>query len=356
LKIISPKIPPQKYEHVLNHGTLDLEDSTSLLDFIAERHIQNILVFGSSKTGVAIKKTIGKYFKSYIESDCLNRIHRIDHDAILIATSPLHYPAVLDKLQQFLDGKTDTIILPFGVSDSLPIRVVVETQPRSGTHYTINNLMKCLKCQYASVYSEPSFEQSTDGRIFYPSQPYLNGFIVKSHFTKPLHYPQYRYVKTMYQCSFIFDAYYSWGKIHHRRIGPAHSENTEYVLKSNSKEWEILKSYIPLNKKWLDYISDKFYIRYEDFYLDFDTTKRRMATFLETDSLEAFDPPVKNPMRMYWSDRYTQFLDKEVCLTLLEEFEPFISRYWPEKIDSLAEIKYYRMANRTLLSKASEAV
>ena len=128
--------------------------------------------------------------------------------------------------------------------------------------------------------------------------------------------------------------------MHHGRINSSHAvlKNIGYVLKSNSKEWEILKSYIPLNKRWLDYISDNFYIRYEDFYIDFDTTIERIAAFLNEPSLIAFDPPVKNPMRMYWSDRYTQFLDKEVCLTLLEEFEPFISRYWPEKLDSLAEI------------------
>ncbi|MBW2036491.1 MAG: hypothetical protein JRI41_03280 [Deltaproteobacteria bacterium] len=110
---------------------------------------------------------------------------------------------------------------------------------------------------------------------------------------------------------------------------------SDYVLRNDSKEWEILQSYIPVNKSWLRYISDNSYIRYEDYYLDFDKTIQRIADFISVSSLRGFEKPVRNKKRMYWSNNYHLFLDEEVFSTLVKEFYPFISQYWPEKLKSL---------------------
>ena len=126
------------------------------------------------------------------------------------------------------------------------------------------------------------------------------------------------------------DSYYSWGE-----MISSESCTSDYVLRNDSKEWEILRSYIPLNKMWLQYISDKFYIRYEDYCLDFDKTIQRIADFISVSSLRGFEKPVRNKKRMYWSNNYHLFLDEEVFSTLVKEFYPFISQYWPEKLKSL---------------------
>jgi len=110
---------------------------------------------------------------------------------------------------------------------------------------------------------------------------------------------------------------------------------TDYRLTSLSKEWQILRGYIPLNKQWLQYVSDKFYVRYEDYYLDFDATLNRIARFIGISSLNGFEKPRKNKKRMYWSDNYHLYLEEEVLSSLLQEFYPYILQYWPEKIESL---------------------
>ena len=167
---------------------------------------------------------------------------------------------------------------------------------------------------------------SNDKLFTYHQDPKVNGYVVKAHFTKPLYYPEYRYIKTAYQLSYLYDAYYSWGKL----IAGMASKK-DYKLREGSAEWEVLKGYIPSNRKWLDYIRDKFYIRYEDYYLDFENTLSRIETFIGEGEIKHFNPPRKNLQRMYWGQEYNRFLDQEVLVYLRHHFQSSLAYFWPER-------------------------
>jgi hypothetical protein len=132
--------------------------------------------------------------------------------------------------------------------------------------------------------------------------------------------------------SYVMDSYYSWGKILARKREPL-----DYKLRKDSKEWEILMGYIPQNREWLEYIGEKFHVRYEDYYVDFEATTQSIGKFLGQPSLNGFEKPRKNASRMYWSNEYHRLLDEEVFLTLRDEFYSQIARYWPEKLESLRQ-------------------
>ena len=333
MKVINLGISVENYDYLQNHGRFNEWVINAINEFVEARKLERIVLFGSKSTGRALQQILGRRFCDFVDSDSLHKLVNIDFDAIFLATSPLHYEMITGKIVETFEGKPFSIVTLFDTSQSINIKLILETQPRSGTHYTINNLMQCLRWGYGSVFydfSDSRIRRYGDGRFAIIPRPDISKYVIKAHFTKTLYYPEYRYIKTMFQISYVMDSYYSWGKM----ISPR-SYTSDYVLRNDSKEWEILRSYIPLNKQWLEYISDKFYIRYEDYYLDFDKTIQRIANFIGVPSLNGFEKPRKNNLRMYWSDCYHMFLDKQVFSTLVKEFYPFISQYWPEKLKNL---------------------
>ena len=108
-----------------------------------------------------------------------------------------------------------------------------------------------------------------------------------------------------------------------------------YRLQADSKEWQILQGFIQLNRRWLEYVASKVWIRYEDYYLDFKRNVDRIQHVLKGASLTDFERPRPNLGRMYWSDAYHKRLDETVFEHLRKEFFPFIEAFWPEKIGAL---------------------
>ncbi|RLB83734.1 MAG: hypothetical protein DRH17_00845 [Deltaproteobacteria bacterium] len=326
-------IPPEEYAYLQNFGRLNEYVENAITQFIEAKRLERIILFGSQKTGKVLQRILGRRFCGFVDSDSLHDLASIDFDVIFLATSPVHYHVITEKIKETFAEKHLQIVTLFDRSQDIDIKLILETQPRSGTHYTINNLMKCLNWGYGSVFDEdlgPGFRRSIDGRFGFIPREDSTEYVIKAHFTTPLHYPEYRYVKTMFQFSYVIDSYYSWGKmLSHRACG------LDYKLMSDSKEWEILRSYIPLNKQWLEYISDKFYIRYEDYYLDFGTTIQCIANFIGVPPLKEFEKPRVNKKRMYWSDRYDLFFEEDVFSILANEFYPFIAQFWPEKLENL---------------------
>jgi hypothetical protein len=333
MNAINLGLPCQEYDHIQNCGKLTESVRSEMAQFLKAKKIERIVVFGSDRTGKAVKETLGKRFAGFVDSDSLNQLMDTDFDGILLATSPLHYQVITEKIAETLNDRPVMVVTLFNGTEDIDIRLILETQPRSGTHYTINNLMQCLKWGYGSVFhdfADARYVQAADGLFCFIPRPDANGYVIKTHFTKTLHYPEYRYVRTMFQISYVMDSYYSWGKT----ISQVPSGSV-YKLRGDSKEWEVLRSYIPLNKLWSQYLSDKFYVRYEDYYLEFDATIQHIADFIGIPSLSGFEKPRKNNLRMYWSNDYHIFFEEEVFSTLVREFYPFISQYWPEKLPSL---------------------
>ena len=328
------KIPYEEYFHLLSSCEFNRSEANLIQEYIKSMGYERVVIFGSETTGMAIKKLMGKRFSRFIDSSNINALLDIDCDAIFIATSPVHYSIIIKDIDNIIQNRSFPIVTLFDTSKSINILLILETQPRSGTHYTLDNFRRALGCKFATVFNDPTDQnliQTSDSKIFFTPDSENAEYVVKTHFYQPLHYPQYRFEKILFQISFLFDSYYSWG-----RLISNVSPGATYRLTSDSKEWITLKGYIKLNKQWLEYISDKLFLRYEDYYLKFEETIKIISDFIGIDNMEKFERPYKNSKRMYWCDNYEEYLDRDVFHHLYDEFFPFISKYWPEKLSTLA--------------------
>ncbi len=217
MKISCIELPVEEYTFVRNNGRFTDSAQSAINKFITNRKIRNILIFGAKITGSAVNgifkdKTIG-----YIESDTVEKYIDKDVDAIIISTAPIHYHEILSLISsKYCDHDIDIITI-FKKTSDIEIGFIFETQPRSGTNYVLNNLLHCLNYGYATTYNESdslqaNLKKTDDGLVFFESDNRKDQYIVKTHFMTPLHYPEYRYKETIFQISYIFDAYYSWGK------------------------------------------------------------------------------------------------------------------------------------------------
>ena len=59
-------------------------------------------------------------------------------ETVLVATAPVHYDEVLETLEH-LRYPPKKVIFPFSVGHPLKVDVIVESQPRSGTHYVMRH-------------------------------------------------------------------------------------------------------------------------------------------------------------------------------------------------------------------------
>lgn len=320
---ISLNIPESEYDNMLLSGRLSAEAEGLLARELNKW--PSVAVFGREKTGQVMERILGERFAGYTDTRDLALNPALVADAVVLATGPAHYQEVLATLKKAGLGGMPTI-LPFTTEQELDIRLIIESQPRSGTHYTLKNMLKRGDLGFASAFEERDSKVTPDGLVSYRPGDHPGGYVAKAHFAKNLHFPAYRFVPVMFLVSYFFDTYCSWGKL----LIKAKDEN-DYRLLSHSTEWSILKGHFSLHCKWLDYIRDKFLVRYEDYFTDFEKTVRRIEGFCGL-TLPDFEPPRPNPERCYWSGDYAARMDQEVYATLRETFSPYIERYYPEKL------------------------
>lgn len=259
---------------------------------------------------------------------------------LVLATHPAHYENILSTLNQTdfpHEAEAETpedfpVVLPFA-EGTLDIALVLETQPRSGTHYTLNNLMACTGWNYASVFTETGSSFTPDGFINYTPADNDRPYVVKSHFSKPLHYPRYRYVKTAFLHGWFFDSYYSLGRLRAAARSDAGAPE-DYRLTHDSQEWAELRGMLRLHNRWLDYISDRFCLCYERYADDFAGQIKRLEAYTGAD-LSNFEPPRMSPTRTYWNSGYGGHFDEAVQAELLAAFAGQIVRLYPEKLGEM---------------------
>lgn len=308
-----------EYDFLHSRGFFSPGAAQRLRSFFREEQYSQVVLFGSSLTGKAIQEVMGDAVIGFTDSERIAETP-LSADALVIATAPVHYQEILSSLTN-MPGLPDVVTV-FGEQDIPEVQCVLETQPRSGTRYVMSNLTRVLGLGYASVFKEyDRLGPSPDGLFF--MEPGREAYAVKAHFTRTLHYPAYRYSKTIFLFGYFLDSYHSWGRL-------LSGGRAEYRLTADSGEWLRLKAYLPEHVRWLEYISDRFWIRYEDFYHDFKGVIGRMEEYLGR-GLTGFEPPVKNLKRMYWEGRPETLMDEEVLFTLEETFSPFLKRYYPEK-------------------------
>ena len=315
-------IPLSEYDMILAAGGLTDAGREAVARFLEEQPFGRILIFGAATTGRAVREGLGDRFAGFVETSGLGDAAPGSGDCVLICTSPVHAAEVeraladsplsgLPVFRLFGDGEVD-------------IRLIVETQPRCGTGYTMVNLTRSLGLGYASVFEGKGRRVSADGLFTYAPGA-GNGYAVKAHFTKTLHYPQYRYVPTVYVTGYFPDTYYRWARM---ISGVADADRDNYYLSADSPEWGRVKGYVPLHCKWLDYIRSREYYRYEDYYSDFDGVMDRFERLLG--QRPAFEPPRVIAGRIYWSGDHDSLMDREVWDYLKRAFAEPERAYYPE--------------------------
>lgn len=207
------------------------------------------------------------------------------------------------------------------------IKLVIESQPRSGTTWLATALVNNGKGNFASTfkYDYTHLQHKVYYDIHYRNLP--GELVVLSHFHKPVsHHAASRY-PIVYPLRYLFDGYYSWCRLHdiYRQDGGG-----PYFLSARSREWKLIKKHIPLNKVWLEMIKDRLFLRYEDWLLNPLVNIDKLKTVIPEIEPGWFDVRAQKD-RLYFTGDYRSKMDEDVFNCLKENFKELINHYWPEK-------------------------
>jgi hypothetical protein len=226
--------------------------------------------------------------------------------------------------------------------------LIIETQMRAGTHYVLDGLIKVYGGKVLKI-KNSKFEfvdrQIINEGLYKPSENnYLNEYEDRLIFHHHYYHTvpkdnRYRNGKKFFLIGYPFDSFYSDGLIfssEEYNVLPSskNKRNKEYRLTRMSTEWNFLEPYMKKNAKWLNKLSkrsDAMVIRYEDFFLKFDKTTKKIEEYCGP-FLEKFPTPRKNPTRMYWSNRYKTKIDLSAFEALKSLFINSVKYFYPEKL------------------------
>jgi hypothetical protein len=318
-------IPLQEYDLMLAADECTEVVREALTRFMKESSFDRILLYGAANTGRAVKSCIGDRFAGFVDTGTLPVTQADAGDCVVITTSPVHVPEVEKALRKSRIAHLPVIRL--FAENQLNIRLILETQPRCGTDYTMENLTRSLGLGYATVFHLQGGQTTSDGLIRYIPKS-CSGYVVKSHFTNTLHYPQYRFCPTLFLLGYFPDTYYRWARMI-AKIPAAQRDG--YYLSADAPEWSRIKGYIPLHLKWLEYISDKTHIRYEDYFTDFEGIMDTFERMIGQRPMD-FQRPRRISSRIYWTGDHQSLMDDEVWNYVQTAFQDQIRRYYPEKI------------------------
>jgi hypothetical protein len=218
------------------------------------------------------------------------------------------------------------------------IKVIVESQPKSGTTWLTHTLIRACQGVFASTfnYQYTPVRHAVFRNIHYRDWP--GPLVVLSHFFKPVNQHEAARLPVVYPIRYIIDGYYSWGLMRFRNAAASSTGDTkstergEFFLSADSPEWRIIKPFIPANKSWLEMIKDRLFLRYEDWVLDKTVNIEKIRTVLPDVDPYLFNVRHKTD-RTYFTGDYRSKMDKEVFEELRESFDSHLRYFWPEKAD-----------------------
>jgi hypothetical protein len=347
-------------------------DYTELFnDFEAEiqrhRSRENLVIYGAGLTSNLLYEAIRRSSRFKVDCFAVSRVEsrpfftadfdaipvlafedaRLDEEnqVVVLGTNPLYYPEITSAIRE---RYKKIKIIPLLNNESIrervdrindkkkrmdthyrEIKVVVESQPRSGTTWMLHSLIKHFNGNFSSpfAYDYTPVQHQVYPDIYYRDWP--GPLVVFSHFFNPVsHHVTSRY-PVIYPIRYIYDCYYSWGYLQYRH---RREKKNHYFLSAGSEEWAFIKEKIPQNKMWLEMIKDRNYFRYEDWQLAKEKNVEIMKRAVPGLQPNLFQVrPEKN--RLYYDGNYRSKMDKDVFDTLKENFQEFIHCYWPEKKD-----------------------
>lgn len=327
-------IPVDRYFQLLEQGRLpeDVAERVSQ----AVRDQPDVCVWGASTTARRLKHLLGRRFLTFLDSNTADCDSRLKPRCILVGAAPNHYTEILRTIERCHDSPGLTVLLPFRDQLADPVRVILETQPRSLTGYVANALSRACNLGYATVFEN----ETRQGRwlrrknVYFAIDGTQRPYIVKSHFFHMVLGSEFHETaRTIRLVSFPPDAYYLWGRMI-RHGGDSH--DAAYRLTASSPEWRELKDHLHLNALWLRALNGQFRMRYEDLVLNSREAAAAIGVHVGADCGGAFTPLEVRPYRSYFSDNYLEIMDREVFSTLCAAFQESIDTLYPEKRDALA--------------------
>ena len=316
-------IPLSEYDQINTSAACTKVAENALHKFMQTTPYRRILLFGAGQTGQSVRKFMQGRFAGFVKTATLQDLRGDEGDCVLITTAPIH----VDNVERTLAASplAHLPVIRLFATEELNIRLILETQPRCGTGYTIRNLQNSLGLGYATTFRVEGGLTTKDGLAMYKPKE-CNGYVVKAHFTKTLHYPQYRFIPTLFLIGYFSDTYYRWARM---IANQKHDLRDEYFLKYDSPEWSTIQAYIPLHLKWLTFIRDKSFIRYEDYFINFDGVMNIFESLLGTRP-DNWEKPMQITNRLYWTRKPEKVMDQKVQATLDKEFANHIRHFYPE--------------------------
>ncbi len=229
--------------------------------------------------------------------------------------------------------------------------IKLQTQMRSGTHFMLNALSRVYHLKPAIINRDGGFNYVDKNRLakgLYKhdnkSYPTNNGTVLQYHFyhkvNPDLHLEDAKLINLI---GYPFDTYYSDGLIYSTEnytVAPTrqHQDYKDYKLKFGSPEWLKLEERMIQNAEWLESLentNEGLTIKYEDLFLDNRNILNQIEEYLGPFK-EEFPEAVKNPERVFWTDNYREKFDDHAIKNLTAIFRSSISKFYPEKLDSLS--------------------
>jgi hypothetical protein len=228
--------------------------------------------------------------------------------------------------------------------------IALITQMRAGTHYMCAAMRTSLEATLYRPDRERQFVVMEDSYI----RKGLHGssdeaFALPAaagrrsvHFCHYYH-PQRQLLTGMpkiYLVGFPPDSFYSDGVVASQATNdpaPSGPRAASYVMRFESPEWRGLQDRMKANSDWLMEINendDALILRYEDLFLDFDASARRLEGFVG-EFVNPLPKPTKNERRTYWTEKYLAAFDHDALAALWRYFAPSLERFYPERLESL---------------------
>ena len=211
-----------------------------------------MVLYGKGVTAECMHRHFHTSISEVVDSDDISRMDSIACEYIFLSLSPRHYKDVVQKVEQSITSPL-TIVFAF---DS-PRIILLETTPKSGTHYTADSLSGCLQFGLGTYFNEDIREKIKYRHTYLPQKHPQYGSLIWAHFFEPINDCVIReQAKIIFLFSYFFDFIYAWGRSIHDEASDEVCAYGEYRLQIESNEWMAISHHLYHMQKWLSYIVD----------------------------------------------------------------------------------------------------
>lgn len=187
----------REYDELLYFRTPSAEATRRIADYVDSAGIRKLYLYGASTTGKAVKEVVGEKFDKFITTENLEEHIPLDCDSIILTTSPIHYEAIKNTLNELSLGDIEVVTLfdpyqgpplkPGENTDGNAQRIVLFTVHRAASmfiHHLTHIVTREAGLTYYSYYNgnfsgfeRASVRQDTLGKergCFGPFRSYVN--------------------------------------------------------------------------------------------------------------------------------------------------------------------------------------